>query len=103
MVIYEVNIAVDDKLATDYLEWLDGHIAEMLRFRGFVASRVMQVDDPPGAPGTKNYCVQYQLVDAESLDHYLSNHAAGMRQAGLEAFGDGFSTSRRILSDYPWR
>ena len=101
MVIYEVNISVDNSLAAGYLEWLDGHIGEMLRFKGFVASRVMQVNDPPASPGRQNYCVQYQLVDSDSLDNYLRNHAATMRQAGIDAFGDGCSASRRILSDLP--
>ena len=101
MIIYEVNISVAETLVPDYLEWLDGHIGEMLRFNGFITSRVMQVNEPPARPGQHNYCVQYQLVDREALDDYLSNHAAAMRQAGVDAFGDGFSASRRILSDIP--
>ena len=33
--IYEVNLTVDKDVASEYRDWLKGHIVEMLQFEGF--------------------------------------------------------------------
>lgn len=96
-VVYEVNLDVDAAIAGAYRAWLDAHVAAMLALPGFVGARVLDVVDPPPAPGRAAWCVHYALRDDAALDAYLREHAPRMREEGLQRFGDRFRASRRVL------
>ncbi|MFT7580793.1 MAG: hypothetical protein ACI9MR_002467 [Myxococcota bacterium] len=103
MVIYEVNLAVDQAITRAFEKWLGTHIAEMVEIDGFFRARWYnrRPQDESGAPegGKTLWTVQYDVYTRADLDRYFANDAARMREDGVKRFGGGFSASRRIL--YP--
>ncbi len=94
-IIYEVNLSVDSELQQAYSEWLQQHIRQMLALPGFIDARCYRVIDPLPA-GKVCWTVQYVLTNQASLDQYLKEHAARMREDGVNHFGNRFSATRRI-------
>jgi len=104
MLIYEVNLTVDEAIATEYSTWLREHIREMLKLDGFEAaawySRSDDIDALPGddAPaGPRHWTIHYQVASQDHLQHYFDDAAERMRQDGKDRFGDQFTAERRIL------
>lgn len=101
MIVYEVNLVLDDAIAADYRQWLAPHVAQILQLPGFVDARILDVlesdVEPPPRDGEVALCVQYTLRDRASLDAYLRNHAARMRADGEARFGGRFRARRRVL------
>jgi len=95
MLIYEVNLHVDKSVADDYAMWLQEHIAQMLRFKGFIGARWL--DNETDDVSARDWVVHYIVEDRASLDEYFANHADAMRREGLERFPGSFSATRRIL------
>jgi quinol monooxygenase YgiN len=97
MIVYEVTLHVDEAVAEAYRGWLQEHVAAMLALPGFVDARTFDVLQPALPDGRVGFCVQYRLHDEAALDAYLETHAAGMREAGRQRFGEAFSAARRVL------
>ena len=97
MVIYEVNLTVNNSIFHEYYEWLMHHIKDMLQFRGFqkaeVAKEITNEDD------VTKLAVRYTLENEQALESYLNHHAQAMRQDGIQRFGNQFSASRRVFID----
>lgn len=100
-VIYEVNLDLDAAIRGEYLGWLATHVGEILALPGFAAASVLEVTDPPAAPGRAQLCVQYRLADAAALETYLRDHAPRLRAEGSARFGDRFRATRRVLAELP--
>lgn len=96
MTLYEVNLAVQNDVADAYALWLREHVVQMLAFNGFLSATTLEEETKE--EGTRRFTVQYWLTDRNSLESYFANHAAAMRQDGLNRFGDKFSASRRIMN-----
>ena len=94
MVIYEVNLAVDNDVAEAFAVWLREHIRAMLAFDGFDHA-VWYQRDPGG--GRQHWSVHYHVDSGRALTAYFEHHAAAMRQDGLARFGGRFDADRRIL------
>ncbi|GGI88040.1 DUF4286 family protein [Legionella impletisoli] len=97
MIIYEVNLVIDDDVFAEFGVWLKKHIAEMLQFKGFVKANLLKEESEALDPQQK-LTVQYYVRERNALEHYLLNHAPKMREEGLRRFNTKFSVSRRILS-----
>jgi len=103
MLIYEVNLTVDEDVASRYSAWLREHIREMLEVDGFEAAawyvRSEDGDTIPeaGEPtDPREWTIQYQVRDRDALQAYFDDHAEDMRREGVEKFGDHVTSSRRI-------
>ncbi|MBS1912128.1 MAG: DUF4286 family protein [Bacteroidetes bacterium] len=96
MILYEVNLSVQSDVAGEYLEWLRDHVEQILRLEGFRSATVLEEEG--AEKGTRRFTVHYWLADRASLEAYFANHAASMRQDGLDRFGDMFSATRRVMS-----
>lgn len=99
MIVYEVSIEVDRAIAADYLDWLREHVAQMLRFDGFVGARLHERCDLDDAAPRCGFVIVYRLRDQSALDAYFANHAAAMRADGERRFGGRFGASRRVLRE----
>lgn len=99
MIVYEVSIDVDHAVAVAYLDWLREHVAQMLRFDGFVEARIAERADLPDDAPRHTFVATYRLRDRAVLDAYFANHAAGMRADGERRFGGRFSANRRVLNE----
>ena len=96
MVIYEVNLSVNNLIYKHYIKWLKNHISKMLTFKCFYKYHLYEV--PSNNSDQKKICVHYYVDSLEDLEYYFNNYAEEMKLDGLKIFGDNFSASRRILS-----
>ncbi|HVZ40061.1 MAG TPA: DUF4286 family protein [Candidatus Kapabacteria bacterium] len=96
MILYEVNLSVQSDVAAEYLEWLRDHVEQILRLDGFRSATLLAQEG--AEDGTRCFTVHYWLADRASLDAYFANHAAAMRQDGLDRFGNRFTATRRVMS-----
>jgi hypothetical protein len=94
-VTYEVNLVPEPGIEDEFDEWLDAHVVEMLSLPGFLTA-VVRRSEGPGS-GEIQRTVQYELRDRAALDAYLRDHAAEMRQHGIDRFGERFRATRRVL------
>lgn len=90
MIVYEVNLTIDQDIKVPFVKWLDAHIIEMLLFKGFQSAKIFKESET-------NYCVQYYVNSLEYLNDYFDNHAKKMRNDGLLHFAEKFSATRRIM------
>ena len=97
-VVYEVNIDLEAAIRAEYMAWLDAHVVEICALPGFLGAQVLEVTDPPPAPGRANLCVQYRLTGPDALGRYLAEHAPRLRAEGVERLGTRFTASRRVLA-----
>lgn len=97
MVIYEVNLTINNEIFQDYYNWLVHHIEIMLQFRGFRKAEISKEKIPEDNINTTKLTVHYTLDTEEDLNDYLKNHSFAMREDGTKKFGDKFSATRRVF------
>lgn len=42
MVIYEVNLSIDEEIYEQFKSWLKSHVKEMLQFPGFIKAQILR-------------------------------------------------------------
>jgi len=101
VLIYEVNLEVDEDINYKMAAYLQEHLEKMLTFNGFQTAYwyFRRPEDEENAPQDKTlWTIQYVIDNRENLEDYLANHAATMRSETIERFGDKFKATRRILT-----
>ena len=96
MIIYEVNLTIDNQIFDDYYNWLTPHCKQMLTFPGFKQVNILKEQSDTDGDQTRITCT-YLLEDQQSLDNYITNHSTSMRDDGIKRFGNKFSAKRRIF------
>lgn len=96
MIIYEVNLAIDEDIYSQFQLWLKEHAKEMLQFPGFIKASILKPENE-SVSGKEKLTIQYQLENRKSLDVYFTQFAAKMREKGISKFTDKFSAERRIF------
>ncbi|MBA2656401.1 MAG: DUF4286 family protein [Tatlockia sp.] len=96
MVIYEVNLAIEEEIYPQFKLWLKGHIGEMLQFPGFMQATILKPENED-LNGKKKLTVHYQLKNRMALEIYFEKFAAIMREQGTKLFNCKFSSERRIF------
>jgi hypothetical protein len=95
-IIYEVNLEIQIDTLLQFRKWLtEKHIDDMLKFKGFKTADLLELES--AKEGVGSLCCQYHVESREDLEDYFKNHAAAMRQEGIDLFGQRFTASRRIL------
>jgi hypothetical protein len=104
MLIYEVNLTVDESVAPRYSTWLREHVRDLLELDGFEAAAwYVRSDDADTIPegdapeGPREWTLHYQVRDADALQAYFNEHAAEFRQDGRSEFEEHVTIDRRIL------
>lgn len=97
MVIYEVNLTINNEIFNEYYNWLIEHIEIMLQFQGFRKAEISKEKLAETDAKTTKLTVHYTLETEQDLDDYLKTHASAMREDGIKKFGDKFSAFRRIF------
>lgn len=98
MVIYEVNISINNVVYDDYYKWLLAHMSHILTLTGFMQAEIGVVEQDNDA--TTQLRVNYHIDSYENFQSYLKNDAPRLRAEGLQKFGDRFSASRRVILDH---
>ena len=90
MIIYNVTIKVDGKIAGEWLQWLlNEHIHDTMQTECFVdckVVRLLEVDDSEGP----TYAIQYYARSKAEYDRYVELYATKMRKISFEKWGDQF-------------
>jgi len=98
MIQYEVNLEVSSEVASQFSEWLDPHIQDIIKLEGFIGvSWEEKEKNENDDENTVYWTVRYRLANRESLDSYFENHAQAFRQQCVDRFGDQFKATRQIL------
>lgn len=98
VVIYEVNLVVDEAVKLEYAKWLPVHIREILALKGFESAKWLHKEaEENDEKGKTCWTIQYYLTDRKSLDDYLRDHAPHFRKDGLDRFGANFSAWRQVF------
>ncbi len=95
MVIYEVNLSINDEVYPQFQLWLKKHAAEMLQFPGFIQANILKPEKEK-LFGKEKLTVHYLLENRKALDVYFNKFAAIMRKEAITLFNDKFSAVRRI-------
>jgi|SRR5215470_3236553 len=101
MLIYEVNLEVEEEINYKVAGWLTEHIQQMLEFKGFKAAQwfFRQPEDEERQSANKTlWTIHYLVEDRPSLNDYFREHAERKRQEAIDKFGDKLSVSRRVLN-----
>jgi uncharacterized NAD(P)/FAD-binding protein YdhS len=98
MVIYEVNLLVNESIYADFQIWLQQHVREMLQHPGFIRAYIFNEEQHDGDEKQK-LTIQYQLMSRRDLDHYFEAYASNMLEEGVKRFGNSYSATRRIFDD----
>ena len=96
VVIYEVNLTIDNEVIDEFDVWLKKHVDEMLAIPGFISAStaVIENDDE----NTKQRSVQFLLSNQQDLDAYFENDAERMRAIALDKFSNKMTALRRVLT-----
>jgi len=95
MLIYEVNLTIDPDAAEAVATWLPGHIREIVGLDGFIGATWYHLN--PEDDGRQRFTVHYHVDSMSSLQRYFDDHAARLRQEGMDRFGGQFTATRRVL------
>lgn len=98
MIIYEVNLLIENNIFSDFKNWLKEHIAEMLMLDGFIEAKVLTDAASETNTDKKILIVQYLVASLKDLQKYFDHSAKIMRQKGFDKFGKQFAAERRILA-----
>ena len=96
MIIYEVNLEIEESIYTPFLQWLWPHIEDMKTKDGFGNVLVHTVESSESP--VKKLSVHYYVESRQKLQHYFDHHAQSMREDGIKRFGGQFKANRRILT-----
>lgn len=96
MIVYEVDLEVDNAIADEFDAWLERHARDMCALPGFTGASLWKVDDDTRV----RRVARYTLIDRAALDRYLDEHAPAMRADGVRRFGTRFAATRRVLAPF---
>jgi hypothetical protein len=97
MIIYEVNLTIENTIYSQYYDWLIEHIHALLMLRGFKHAEIAKEKESSEASNHQKITVRYFLASESDLQHYFEHHAENMRNDGIKRFGNQFTATRRIF------
>lgn len=103
MIIYNVTINIDEKIETEWLQWMRKvHIPEVMNTGKFISCRFSKLTSHQ-EQGSLNYSAQYTCHSKEDLVDYQQNFAPMLQQKSLEKYADkmlAFRTELDIIDDF---
>lgn len=97
MIIYNVTVKVDDRIADAWLQWLlEEHVPEVMQtncFSSYRVVRLLEVDDSEGP----TYAIQYHADSKASYNRYIEMYAPLMRQKSTDKWGQQFIAFRSVM------
>ena len=97
MIIYEVNLKIQQKIYEDYILWLQNHIQDMLSLNLFHDFKLFKIDSL--SKNIKNVTIHYYLENIDLLNIYYEKHATKMRNSVDKKFISKVTFERRILHE----
>lgn len=98
MLIYNVTTIVDDRLASQWQEWMElKHIPDVMRTGLFQSFNFLKVLDSPNEGVT--FCTQFIAETQSDYQKYIEEHAPMLREETKALFGEN-ALSFRSLMEY---
>ena len=95
MIIYEVNLSVNNSIYDKYRKWLNNHIDKMLTFKGFYKHKLYMISS--NHLNQKEICIHYYIKSIKYYDLYIQNNSKKMRNNNVDKFINQINISRRVL------
>lgn len=97
MILYNVTVAVDIKVETEWKTWMkDVHIPEVMETGKFVKHSFYKVMSNEQEDSV-SYSIQYFAESMKELQLYMAIDAQELQQKALAAFPDKFAAFRTVL------
>ena len=97
MFVYNITIKIDPEIEPAWVQWQKTeHIPEIMStglFNDYKFFRLLDQDERDGI----TYVLQYFTSSMENYKKYISEFAPGLRDKGLEKWGDRFIAFRTIM------
>ena len=104
MVIYNVTTHVESSIEESWLNWMkEKHIPEMLATKKFKTAKIFKIINENDKGGI-SYAAQYQCDNKITLEQYLNDFAAKLREDSVNKFGDrilSFTTELELIEKQP--
>ena len=104
MVIYNVTTHVESSIEESWLKWMkEKHIPEMLATKKFKTAKIFKIINENDKGGV-SYAAQYQCDNKITLEQYLNDFAAKLREDAVNKFGDrilSFRTELELIEQQP--
>lgn len=96
MLIYEVNLSINNDVFPDFYEWLLPHTEEVLSHKGFKRAEIGIIENQED--DNKNHLrLNFTIDSPENLQDYLTNHAPRLRTEVDNKFDNKITATRRII------
>jgi hypothetical protein len=96
MVIYEINLSINNEVFQEFYEWLFPHVQQILAYTGFIKAEIGMIENQD--EDNKNHLrISYTIDSYDNLQNYLTHHAPQLRADALNQFGDKFNATRRVI------
>ena len=96
MIIYEIDIEIDNSIYKKYIKWLKKHIKIMLLFDGFINAKIYLYNNNNIKT---NILVHYYVSNIIQLNDYINNKSNKIRSSGIKEFNDLVKIERRVLTE----
>lgn len=97
MILYNVTIKVEQKIASEWLQWmLNEHIATAIQtkcFFDYKVVRLLEVDDSEGP----TYAIQFFAESKADYNRYIELHAARIEKNSFEKWGEQFVAFSSVM------
>ena len=104
MVIYNITTHVESSIEESWLNWMkEKHIPEMLATKKFKTAKIFKIINENDKGGI-SYAAQYQCDNKITLEQYLNDFAAKLREDSVNKFGDrilSFRTELELIEQQP--
>mgnify|MGYP006133574793 CR=1 FL=1 len=95
MIIYEIDIEIDNSIYKKYIKLLKKHIKIMLLFDGFINANIYLYNNNIKT----NVLVHYYVSNIVQLNDYINNKSNKIRSSGIKEFNDLVKIERRVLTE----
>ncbi|MFM9075440.1 MAG: DUF4286 family protein [Bacteroidota bacterium] len=99
MLLYNITIAIDTPVETEWTHWMKQAIIPQLMatgiFREYRFYKVLTHDDPASA----SYCLQYFVDNIELVNRYLKDHAPEFLNHLRERYPDRHAVFQTLLEE----
>ena len=97
MIIYNVTIKVEQRIADQWLQWLlNDHIPAILKTGCFSSHKVVRLLETDESEGP-TYAIQYNADSKADYNRYIEMHATEMRQKSFDKWGNSFIAFRSVM------
>lgn len=97
MIVYNVTTMVHPARAEEWLGWMrEVHIPQIMATGCFTDFRMLRLLDADEGDGV-TFAVQYHCDRREDYDSYVERHAANLRNAAAEEWGEDAVSFRTLM------